>query len=203
MQRPEIICIVGPTASGKSSLAIEIAKDLDGEIISADSMQVYRHMDIGTAKPSLEEQGLIRHHLIDVIDPDENFSASDFRELASAAIKEIRSREKRVIIAGGTNLIIPAKPCRVTCTTIDHIRTVRTSEIILAHAVEFSSYIIETKQTGTAADHIILAQVAVHAVITTITFQVVVAVYITKFIRSIVILKDVEQEVISLNHEVR
>ena len=108
MQRPGIICIVGPTASGKSSLAIEIAKDLDGEIISADSMQVYRHMDIGTAKPSLEEHGLIRHHLIDVVDPDEDFSASDFRELASAAIKEIRSRGKRVIVAGGTGLYIRA-----------------------------------------------------------------------------------------------
>jgi tRNA dimethylallyltransferase len=108
MQRPGIICIVGPTASGKSSLATQIAKDLGGEIISADSMQVYRYMDIGTAKPSLKEQGQIRHHLIDVADPDENFSASDFRELASVAIKEIRSRGKRVIVAGGTGLYIRA-----------------------------------------------------------------------------------------------
>lgn len=108
MQRPEIICIVGPTASGKSSLATQIAKDLGGEIISADSMQVYRHMDIGTAKPSLKEQEGIRHHLIDVVDPDENFSASDFRELASAAIKNIQSRGKRVIVAGGTGLYIRA-----------------------------------------------------------------------------------------------
>jgi len=108
MQKPGIICIVGPTASGKSSIATQIAKDLDGEIISADSMQVYRHMDIGTAKPSLKEQGVIRHHLIDVVDPDEDFSASDFRELASTAIKEIRSRGKRVIVAGGTGLYIRA-----------------------------------------------------------------------------------------------
>lgn len=108
MQEPEIICIVGPTASGKSSLAIQIARDLDGEIISADSMQVYRHMDIGTAKPSLKEQGKIRHHLIDVVDPDEDFSASDFRKLAAVAIKEIRSRGKRVIVAGGTGLYIRA-----------------------------------------------------------------------------------------------
>lgn len=108
MQEPEIICIVGPTASGKSSLALQIAKDLDGEIISADSMQVYRHMDIGTAKPSIEEQGQVRHHLINIVDPDENFSASDFRELASAAIKEIRSRGKRVIVTGGTGLYIRA-----------------------------------------------------------------------------------------------
>ena len=108
MQRPKIICIVGPTASGKSSLATQIAKDLGGEIISADSMQVYRHMDIGTAKPSLKDQEEIHHHLIDVVDPDENFSASDFRELASAAIKDIQSRGKRVIVAGGTGLYIRA-----------------------------------------------------------------------------------------------
>ena len=108
MQRPEIICIVGPTASGKSSLATQIAKDLGGEIISADSMQVYRHMDIGTAKPSLKDQEEIRHHLIDVVEPDENFSASDFRELASAAIRDIQSRGKRVIVAGGTGLYIRA-----------------------------------------------------------------------------------------------
>ncbi|MDT8316434.1 MAG: tRNA (adenosine(37)-N6)-dimethylallyltransferase MiaA [bacterium] len=108
MQEPDIICIVGPTASGKSSLAIQIAGDLGGEIISADSMQVYRHMDIGTAKPSLKEQGEIRHHLIDVAEPDENFNASNFRKLASAAIKEIRSRGKRVIVAGGTGLYIRA-----------------------------------------------------------------------------------------------
>lgn len=108
MQRPEIICIVGPTASGKSSLAAQIAKDLDGEIISADSMQVYRHMDIGTAKPSIKEQEENRHHLIDVVDPDEDFSASGFRELASAAIKDIQSRGKRVIVAGGSGLYIRA-----------------------------------------------------------------------------------------------
>ena len=108
MQKPEIICIVGPTASGKSSLATQIAKDLGGEIISADSMQVYRHMDIGTAKPSRKEQEQIGHHLIDVVAPDENFSASDFKELASAAIKKIEARGKKVIVAGGTGLYIRA-----------------------------------------------------------------------------------------------
>ena len=108
MEEPEIICITGPTASGKSSLAIQIAKDLGGEIISADSMQVYRHMDIGTAKPSIEEQNEVRHHLIDIVDPDENFSASDFRELASEAIGEIRSRGRRVIVTGGTGLYMRA-----------------------------------------------------------------------------------------------
>ena len=108
MQKPEIICIAGPTASGKSSLAIEIAKEINGEIISADSMQVYRHMDIGTAKPSPEEQEQVRHHLIDIVDPCENFSASDFRERAAAAIVDIQSRGKRVIVAGGTGLYIRA-----------------------------------------------------------------------------------------------
>ena len=105
---PKILVICGPTASGKSALALELARRLDGEIISADSLQVYRGMDIGSAKPSAEERARIPHHLIDVADPDQPFSAADFAGAADAAIRDIGSRGKRAIVAGGTGLYIRA-----------------------------------------------------------------------------------------------
>ena len=103
-----ILVICGPTASGKSELALRLAHALDAEIVNADSMQIYRGLDIGTAKPSPEQQAEIRHHLIDVTDPDQQFSAADFSAAADAAIREIISRGKRVIVAGGTGLYIRA-----------------------------------------------------------------------------------------------
>lgn len=106
--KPAILVVVGPTASGKSALAVEIAASLNGEVVSADSMQVYRHMDIGTAKPAPEEMRDIRHYLLDVVDPDEEFSASDFRVLAAKAIEDIHKRGKTAIVAGGTGLYIRA-----------------------------------------------------------------------------------------------
>ena len=99
-----IICIAGPTASGKTALAVELAKEFDGEVISCDSMQVYRRMDIGTAKPSVEEMQGIVHHMIDVAEPDEDFSVSRYCAMASPIIDDITARGKTAIIAGGTGL---------------------------------------------------------------------------------------------------
>ncbi|MFI3226403.1 MAG: tRNA (adenosine(37)-N6)-dimethylallyltransferase MiaA [Clostridia bacterium] len=101
-----IICVVGPTASGKTSLAINIAKSLDGEIICADSMQIYKHFNIGTAKPTTEEQAQVPHHLFDFVEPCEDFSVAKYVELASEKIYEIKSRGKVPIITGGTGLYI-------------------------------------------------------------------------------------------------
>ena len=97
-----LIAITGPTASGKTRLAIELAKKIDAEIISCDSRQIYREFDIATAKPSLEEQENIPHHLFNIISPTETFSASDFNKIAQKKIEEIWSRNKNVIIVGGT-----------------------------------------------------------------------------------------------------
>ena len=110
--------VVGPTASGKTSLAIELCEKYDGEIVSADSVQVYRHFEIGTGKPSREERARARHHLIDVIEPSEPMDAARFSELAELAIAEIRARGKRPIVCGGTFLwvralihgLVPAPP---------------------------------------------------------------------------------------------
>ena len=99
-----IICIAGPTASGKTALAVELAKTLDGEVVSCDSMQVYRHMNIGTAKPSSDEMAGIPHHMLDVADPREDFSVSRYCEMATPIIDDILARGKTVIIAGGTGL---------------------------------------------------------------------------------------------------
>lgn len=106
MKKIPLLVVVGPTASGKSALAIEKAKELGGEIISGDSMQIYRGMNIGTAKPFPEEMCGVPHHLIDVADITEPFSAARFVELASRAIEDIISRNKLPIIAGGTGLYI-------------------------------------------------------------------------------------------------
>jgi len=99
-----IICIAGPTASGKTALAVELAKELNGEVVSCDSMYVYRRMNIGTAKPSPEEMEGIVHHMIDVADPDEDFSVSKYCEMAAPIVDDIIARGKTAIIAGGTGL---------------------------------------------------------------------------------------------------
>ena len=99
-----IICIAGPTASGKTALAVEIAKELDGEVVSCDSMQVYKRMDIGTAKPTKEEMQGIVHHMIDVAEADEDFSVSRYCEMASPIVDDILARGKTAVIAGGTGL---------------------------------------------------------------------------------------------------
>ena len=99
-----IICIAGPTASGKTALAVELAKELNGEVVSCDSMQVYKRMDIGTAKPSIDEMQGIVHHMIDVAEPDEDFSVSRYSAMAAPIVEDIVSRGKTAIIAGGTGL---------------------------------------------------------------------------------------------------
>ena len=103
-----LIVVVGPTAAGKTALAVRIAEELGGEVVSADSQQVYRRFDIGTGKPTLEERRGVPHHLLDVADPHERFSAARFVELADAAIVDIRARGRRVVVAGGTGLYVRA-----------------------------------------------------------------------------------------------
>lgn len=102
----DVIVIAGPTASGKTALSVELAKRLNGEIISADSMQIYKYMDIGTAKPTAEEMQGIRHYLIDEVLPSEEFNVVKFQELANKFIEEILQRGKQPVIAGGTGLYI-------------------------------------------------------------------------------------------------
>lgn len=104
--KKKILAIVGPTASGKTSLSIELAKRLDGEIICCDSMQIYRGMDIGTAKPTKEEMDGVPHHLVDIADTSESFSAADYAPLAKAAIEDIYSRGRLPIFCGGTGLYL-------------------------------------------------------------------------------------------------
>lgn len=99
-----IICIAGPTASGKTALSIALAKELDGEVVSCDSMQVYRHMDIGTAKPSLEERQGVVHHMLDVAEPQEDYSVSRYCREATPIVEDILARGKTAIVAGGTGL---------------------------------------------------------------------------------------------------
>ena len=99
-----IICIAGPTASGKTALAVELAKEFNGEVVSCDSMQVYKRMDIGTAKPTGDEMQGIPHHMIDVAEPDEDFSVSRYCCMASPIVDDIVARGKTAIIAGGTGL---------------------------------------------------------------------------------------------------
>ena len=99
-----IICIAGPTASGKTALAVSLAKEFNGEVVSCDSMYVYKRMDIGTAKPTVEEMCGIPHHMIDVAEPEEDFSVSKYCEMAAPIVDDIIARGKRAIIAGGTGL---------------------------------------------------------------------------------------------------
>jgi tRNA dimethylallyltransferase len=99
--KARVVIILGPTASGKTDLAVRLAELFGGEIVNADSMQVYRGMDIGTAKPSPEIRLRVPHHLLDIVDPDVNFSASDFRREAVLAIADIAGRGKRVFVVGG------------------------------------------------------------------------------------------------------
>ena len=104
--KPKIILIVGPTGAGKTQFSLKIAQKIDAEIVAADSMQVYRFMDIGTAKPTPQEQALVPHHLLDIIDPDQDFSAGRYQSVASAAIDSILQKDRRVLVCGGTGLYI-------------------------------------------------------------------------------------------------
>lgn len=103
-----VVILVGPTAVGKTEVAIGLAKELAGEIVTADSMQVYKGMDIGTAKPTLAEQNGVPHHLIDIVSPDESFNVARYREMAHAVIADIHARERLPIVSGGTGLYVRA-----------------------------------------------------------------------------------------------
>jgi tRNA dimethylallyltransferase len=107
-EKPALVIISGPTGVGKTEAAIAAAEPLGAEIISADAMQVYKCMDIGTAKPTLEQQQRVRHHLIDVVDPDEPFSAALFKEMAGARIQDLHREKCPVFVVGGTGLYIKA-----------------------------------------------------------------------------------------------
>ena len=104
--KPKVVVIVGPTASGKTALSIELAKKINGEIISSDSMQIYKDMDIGTAKVTKEEAEGIKHYLVDCVSPDERYTVSDFKRDAEKAIKEIFEKGKVPIVVGGTGLYV-------------------------------------------------------------------------------------------------
>jgi tRNA dimethylallyltransferase len=106
--KPKVVIVLGPTAVGKSEVALALAESLNGEIINADSQQVYRYMDIGTGKLSMGERERVPHHLIDIVDPDGEFNAALFRRLASEAIREITERKRNVIVCGGTGLYLKA-----------------------------------------------------------------------------------------------
>ena len=106
MSKPKVVVICGPTASGKTALSIELAKRINGEIISSDSMQIYKDMDIGTAKPTKEEMQGIKHYLVDFVEPNNRYSVADFKQDAEKAIEEILKNGKVPIIVGGTGLYV-------------------------------------------------------------------------------------------------
>jgi len=108
MSRPRIVCVVGPTASGKTEIGVAIAEAVGGEIVAADSRQVYRGFDIGTAKPSAAERARARHHCVDLVEPDDTFDVARFRAAAAAAIADIRRRGRAAIVVGGTGLYVRA-----------------------------------------------------------------------------------------------
>jgi len=125
MRSLPLIVLTGPTASGKTSLAIELALKIDAEIVSADSMQIYKMMDIGTAKPTLEERKGVRHHLIDILEPTQNFSVAEYAKLAHGTIEDIRARGKNVILTGGTMLYIDSVVSGINFETTQNDGSVR------------------------------------------------------------------------------
>ncbi len=106
MEKEKVIVICGPTASGKTAMSIELAKKINGEIVSCDSMQIYKEMDIGTAKPTREEMQGIKHYMIDIISPDQRYSVADYKRDAKTAIREILKKGKTPIVVGGTGLYV-------------------------------------------------------------------------------------------------
>ncbi len=101
-----LVAIVGPTGVGKSEVALRLAQEFEAEIVNADSRQVYRHMDIGTSKPTLAERGLVPHHIVDVVDPDEDFNLAIYHQLATGAIEAVQRRNKPALLVGGSGLYV-------------------------------------------------------------------------------------------------
>ena len=139
MSKIPLIIIVGPTASGKTSLSIEIAKKLNTEIVSADSMQLYKYMDIGTAKPTKEEMQGIPHHIMDEIDPSVNFSVAQYAELAHKYIAEIYKKGKIPVMVGGTGLYVQAVADDLSFEEEDEDLSIRNSlnELAEKHGAEY------------------------------------------------------------------
>lgn len=128
----KIIAVAGPTASGKSALALELCKRLDGELISLDSMQIYRGLDIGTAKPTKAEQAEVHHHMIDICEPTENFSAAEFAERAHKVIADVQSRGKKAVLCGGTGLYLDTVLGRLDFGEIESDEKLRGELIVFA-----------------------------------------------------------------------
>ncbi len=139
MQKNKVICIVGPTASGKTALSIALAKALSGEIVSGDSMQIYKGMDIGTAKPTSDEREGVPHHMLSVMSPTENYSAARYVEDAGACVEDILFRGKTPIIVGGTGLYIDSLVKGTEFATFEEDETYRRElwEIYEKHGAEF------------------------------------------------------------------
>ncbi|MBN1038644.1 tRNA (adenosine(37)-N6)-dimethylallyltransferase MiaA [Clostridium botulinum] len=132
--KQKILVLGGPTAVGKTELSIKLAEKLNGEILSADSMQIYKKMDIGSAKVTKEEMRDINHHMIDIISPEEEFSVADFKNIGEKVIKEIIAKEKLPMIVGGTGLYINSLTCNVTFTESEKDDEYRTYLESLAEA---------------------------------------------------------------------
>lgn len=129
----EILIIAGPTAVGKTNLSIKLAKELNGEIVSTDSMQIYKHMDIGSAKVTVEEMEGIPHHMIDIVDPSVPFSVAEFKDMATKCIEDIMSRNKLPILVGGTGLYINALTCNMNFTEAESDNEYREELEVLAN----------------------------------------------------------------------
>lgn len=125
MCKPQVIALSGPTASGKSDLALRLARELDGEIICMDSMQIYRRMDIGTAKPTVQEQALIPHHMLDIVEPTQSYAVADYVLDAEKAIRSVASRGKQPILVGGTGLYLKALMHGLTLGNAGEDQTIR------------------------------------------------------------------------------
>ena len=134
--KPKIVVIVGPTASGKTSLSIELAKKIGGEIISADSMQIYKEMNIGTAKITKEEMEGIKHYLLDFISPDKRYTVSDFKKDSSKAITEILNNNKIPIVVGGTGLYVNSLIYEINYSDMDFDEEYRTKMMECADTPE-------------------------------------------------------------------
>lgn len=141
--KDRIIVLAGPTAVGKTELSIKLAESLNGEIVSVDSMQIYKYMDIGSAKVTKEEMRGIVHHMIDIVEPDVAFTVSDYKDLAMNIIKDILSRGKLPILTGGTGLYINALTCNMTFTDAEQDKEYRESLNELAD--EFGNQFIHEK----------------------------------------------------------